>query len=69
MTTVTHLTIDDLSTRWGMPRRTLQNLRTNGEGPPYIKITPKLVLYSLEAVEKFEADRTVTHVASTPRPV
>jgi hypothetical protein len=52
----THLTADELATRWRMSPGSLQNWRTQGKGPKWIKFG-KRVLYPLAVVEKYEADR------------
>ncbi|MFI9537476.1 helix-turn-helix domain-containing protein [Nocardia fusca] len=48
-----HLTIDELSQRWGKPRQSLAQWRYLGKGPAYLRIGRK-VLYPLESVVEFE---------------
>lgn len=60
----THLTPDELGKRWSLSGRTLQDMRTKGTGPAYIKMSKKVVLYPVAAVEEYEAARLVTHTAA-----
>ncbi len=43
--------------------RTVTNWRTNGNGPPFVKIGGA-VLYRITDVEAWEAKRTVTHTGA-----
>ena len=53
MTTV-HLRPEDLSARWHITTRTLDNWRWRGEGPRYLKIGGRRVVYRLEDIEAYE---------------
>ena len=55
MTTV-HLRPEDLSARWHITTRTLDNWRWRGEGPRYLKIGGRVV-YRLEDIEAYEAEQ------------
>jgi hypothetical protein len=48
-----HLTQRDLSDRWHVSQRTLENMRWQKRGPKYLKVTGR-VLYRLEDVEDYE---------------
>lgn len=53
------LTTPQLAERWHMSQGTLENWRTQGKGPAYVKLSPNKpgkVLYKLEDVEAFEND-------------
>lgn len=52
----THLTAEELADRWRMSPGTLQNHRTQGKGPKFIKFGRR-VLYPLSEVEAYEAAR------------
>jgi hypothetical protein len=58
----TFLTPDDLAKRWKVSLRTLEDRRTNGDGPPYIRLGagPRArVRYRLSDIEAYEsADKT-----------
>ena len=56
MTTV-HLRPEDLSARWHIATRTLDNWRWRGEGPRYLKIGGRRVVYRLEDIEAYELDQ------------
>ncbi len=55
MTTV-HLRPEDLSARWHIATRTLDNWRWRGEGPRYLKIGGRVV-YRLEDIEAYETEQ------------
>nr|WP_020670711.1 helix-turn-helix domain-containing protein [Amycolatopsis nigrescens] len=48
-----HLTISDLAERLGVPRRTVYQWNSRGDGPKYLKVG-KHVRYRLADVEKWE---------------
>ena len=50
-----HLTQKDLSERWSIAEGTLQNWRSQGIGPVFLKIHNRIV-YRLEDVLQYEAD-------------
>lgn len=60
MTVTGFLTTKEVSARWGgrIAVRTLNNWRTGGNGPPYVKIGGA-VLYKLVDILKWEDARTV----------
>ena len=53
---VRHLNQIELSRRWSLSPRTLENWRWRREGPAYLKIGGR-VAYRLEDVEAYEAKR------------
>ena len=53
---VRHLCQKKLADRWGLSERTLERYRLQGLGPVFLKINGR-VLYRLEDVEAFEAER------------
>ncbi|MGE4278699.1 MAG: helix-turn-helix transcriptional regulator [Magnetospirillum sp.] len=53
---VKHLNQIELSRRWSLSPRTLERWRWLGQGPRYLKIGGRVV-YRLEDVEAFEAER------------
>ena len=60
---VRHLTPKDLAERWGVTVGHLANLRTDGEGAPYLKLGAS-VRYPLASIEEYEAARLVQAVAA-----
>ena len=52
-----HLRPKDLSARWHITTRTLDNWRWRGEGPRYLKIGGRRVVYRLEDIEAYELDQ------------
>ena len=52
-----NLTTEELATRWKMSPQTLENWRSQGIGPKYIKLgvaKSSLVIYRLSDIEKWE---------------
>lgn len=47
------LTVQDLTKRWEVTPKTLQNWRWNGKGPEYFKVG-RTIKYRLEDIESFE---------------
>ncbi|MGB6325420.1 MAG: helix-turn-helix domain-containing protein [Methylocella sp.] len=60
---ITHLNQVELSRRWSISPRTLERWRWLGEGPQYLKIGGRVV-YRLDDVEEYEAQRVRTSTAS-----
>lgn len=48
------LTPEELADRWGCAESYLAKLRSLNEGPPYLKPTPRKVVYLLEDVQAHE---------------
>ena len=49
--------------RIGLSARTLQRLRQDGGGPPFVKLTERRVGYSEQALQEWLAARTVASTA------
>jgi len=62
---VTHLNQVELAARWKISPRTLERWRWTGEGPAFIKIGGRVV-YRLEDVEDYEANRHCSSTADKP---
>ena len=62
---VTHLNQAELAARWKISPRTLERWRWTGEGPAFIKIGGRVV-YRLEDVETYEANRHCSSTADKP---
>ncbi len=52
----------ELSTRWGISVRTLQNWRNNKKGPTYVKLNSDIVRYKISDVIEYE-NRTIIQPA------
>ena len=50
-----HLTILELSERWGVHVNTLQRWRTEGGGPKFVRLGLKRILYPVSEVEAYES--------------
>lgn len=48
---------EDLEGRTGLSKKFWQERRAKGDGPPYIKLTPKVVLYRPQDVDTWIASR------------
>jgi hypothetical protein len=64
---IKHLNQIDLARRWSISPRTLERWRWLGQGPRYIKIGGRVV-YRVEDVEAFEAQRTRSSTSPDPDP-
>ena len=62
-----HLNQLELARRWAMSPRTLERWRWTGEGPRYLKVG-KRVVYRLDDVEAFEAERLHESTSQPLRP-
>ncbi|MFN8994053.1 MAG: helix-turn-helix transcriptional regulator [Pseudomonadota bacterium] len=47
-----------------IPRRTLQRMRTTGDGPPFIRAGQRRILYRAEAVDAWVKAREYPHRAA-----
>jgi hypothetical protein len=54
----------DFAARYHIAARTLQRWRGTGEGPPYIRLGPRRIVYPLAAAEAWAAARTFPHRAA-----
>jgi hypothetical protein len=59
----TLLTPAQLQERWGLRAWSLAEMRRQGKGPPFIRMSDRRIRYRLSDVEKFEADRLRSSVA------
>lgn len=57
------LTVDEVCARLKRKRSTLQEWRNKGGGPAYVKVGHRTILYRLEDIEAFEAQRTFNNTA------
>lgn len=55
-----HLNQDELSERWNVSARTLENMRWRRHGPAYLKIGGRVV-YRLEDIEGYERQHLTSH--------
>ena len=54
------LSRDDIETEYGLGKRWLELAALSGNGPPYVKISRRMVRYQRGAFEAWLASRTVT---------
>lgn len=55
--TIKHFNQIELAARWNISHRTLERWRWTGEGPKFLKMGGRVV-YRLEDIEAFEAERS-----------
>ena len=60
------ITTEQLAIRWSTSRSYLANLRSQGKGCPYIKLSRR-VMYREADVKRYELDRRVTVEFVRPR--
>ena len=53
-----YLTEQQFSEHYQVPRRTAQRWRSTGEGPAFVRLGQRRVLYRLTDIEKWLASRT-----------
>jgi predicted DNA-binding transcriptional regulator AlpA len=59
-----YLTERDFSDRYLVARRTAQRWRSTGEGPRWVRLGPRRVVYRLSDCEAWAAARTFEHRAA-----
>ena len=58
------LTPEQLAERWNQSEKTLANQRAAGIGPDYIRVSPRRVVYPMDAIRAWEESRRVrAHLA------
>ena len=62
---VQHFNQVELSRRWRMSPRTLERWRYRGTGPQFLKVGGRVV-YRLEDIETFEAERLRATISGKP---
>ena len=63
--TIRHLNQSELAKRWSLSTRTLERWRWQRQGPPFLKVGGRVV-YRLEDVEAYEANRHCSSTADKP---
>lgn len=53
-----HLTQRGLADRYAKSERTIEDWRRDGRGPPWIRLNGRDIVYAVDAVERWEAERT-----------
>ena len=48
----------EFAARYHVPRRTAQRWRTTGDGPPFIRLGPRRIVYRLQDCEDWAKART-----------
>ncbi len=64
MTTETYLDEAEAARVLHLGRRTLQRWRVTGEGPPYVRVGVRRVLYSADELRRWAEARTYAHRAA-----
>jgi predicted DNA-binding transcriptional regulator AlpA len=59
-----YLSEKQVSEKYRLARRTLQRWRVTGEGPPFVRLGPKRIVYRLSDCEAWAAARTFPHRAA-----
>jgi predicted DNA-binding transcriptional regulator AlpA len=58
-----YLTEEEFAVRYRLGRRTVQRWRQSGEGPAWVRLGPRRVVYRLADCEAWAATRTYHHRA------
>jgi predicted DNA-binding transcriptional regulator AlpA len=59
-----YLTEEEFAVRYRLGRRTVQRWRHSGEGPFWVRLGPRRVVYRLADCESWAASRTYAHRAA-----
>jgi hypothetical protein len=51
MTTSTYLQTPGAAERLGLAAGTLEKMRVRGDGPPYLRLTPRRVVYAVDTLD------------------
>jgi hypothetical protein len=63
MEPIAYLDEDGLYSRYLIPPRTAQRWRVTGDGPPFVRLGKRRIVYRVDDVEKWLAQRTFKHLA------
>jgi hypothetical protein len=58
-----YLRAGDAAKRLGLSPNTLVKMRIRGDGPPFIRLTPRRIVYAPEALDDFVRSRQYTRTA------
>jgi predicted DNA-binding transcriptional regulator AlpA len=61
------LTPQELSERLNIEQTLLERQRCNGEGPPYVRISPRVIRYRPEDVSRWLASRVSARLETSPQ--
>lgn len=57
------LSRDEIEAEYGISRRWLELAAISGEGPPFIKVSPRMVRYRRDHIEIWLNEREISHTA------
>jgi predicted DNA-binding transcriptional regulator AlpA len=60
----TYLTEAEVSTRYKVSKRTLQRWRVTGDGPRFVRLGPRRIVYRASDIEAWTAAQTHEHRAA-----
>jgi predicted DNA-binding transcriptional regulator AlpA len=63
MAETSYLQTPDAAKRLGLAPSTLEKMRGRGDGPPFIRLTPRRIVYALDALDEFVRGRQYTRTA------
>ena len=58
------LTEQEFAERYKVPRRTAQRWRSTGDGPPFVRLGPRRIVYRVSDIEHWAAERTFANRAA-----
>lgn len=62
------LSRDEIEAEYGISRRWLELAAISGEGPPFIKVSPRMVRYRRDHIEVWLNAREISHTAEGSAP-
>jgi hypothetical protein len=66
MSETIYLRAGDAAKRMGLSPSTLVKTRMRGDGPPFIRLTPRRIVYAPDALDDFVRRRQFTRTADYP---
>jgi hypothetical protein len=57
----------DAAARLGFAASTLEKMRLNGKGPPYLRLSPRRIVYDPDRLDAWARDREYSSTSEYPR--
>lgn len=67
MTDPTFLRTSEAAHRLGFAKGTLDKMRVRGDGPPYLRLTPRRVVYAVDVLDNWARSRTFASTSEYSR--
>jgi hypothetical protein len=61
-----YLKTEEAAGRIGLAAGTLEKMRCRGDGPPFLRLSPRRVVYSVDSLDKWARDREFQSTSEYP---